>query len=209
MKCLEVLRALGEELELLVATHNEGKTRELAELLADSPLKLRSLKEFPQVEEAEETGETFLENAVLKARHYGSGCGLWTLADDSGLEVDALGGAPGVYSARYGGRAISYAERMALLLRELDATGDEERRARFVCVIALADPRTGAVETFEGVCEGRIADAPRGTGGFGYDPLFIPEGYAQSFGELPPEIKQSLSHRARALSKARRHLLRR
>lgn len=209
MKWLEVLGALSEEVELLVATHNEGKTRELSELLADTPLKLRSLSEFPQVEEAEETGETFVENAVLKARHYGSRCGLWTLADDSGLEVDALGGAPGVYSARYGGRAISYAERMALLLKELNATGDEERRARFVCVIALADPRAGAVETFEGVCEGRIADAPRGTGGFGYDPLFIPEGYAQSFGELPPEIKQSLSHRARALSKARQHLLRR
>ena len=200
---------LSEEVELLVATHNEGKTRELAELLSGIPLRLRSLKEFPRVEEAEETGETFVENAVLKARHYGSRCGLWTLADDSGLEVDALGGVPGVYSARYGGRAISYAERMALLLKELNATNDKERRARFVCVIALADPRTGAVETFEGVCEGRIADAPRGTGGFGYDPLFIPEGHAQSFGELPPEIKQNLSHRARALSKARRHLLRR
>lgn len=200
---------MSEEVELLVATHNEGKTRELAGLLADSPLILRGLKEFPWVEEAEETGATFVENAVLKARHYSSRCGLWTLADDSGLEVEALGGEPGVYSARYGGRGISYAERMSLLLEALAATGDEGRRARFVCVIALADPRTGAVETFEGVCEGRIADAPRGAGGFGYDPLFIPEGHAQSFGELPPEVKQNLSHRSRALSKARRHILRR
>ena len=200
---------MSEEVELLVATHNEGKTRELSDLLADAPLRLRGLKEFPWVEEAEETGATFEENAVLKARHYGSRCGLWTLADDSGLEVEALGGAPGVYSARYGGRGISYAERMGLLLEALAATGDEERRARFVCVIALADPRTGAVETFEGVCEGRIAHAPKGMGGFGYDPLFIPEGHAQSFGELPSEVKQSLSHRARALAKARQHILRR
>ena len=209
MKRAEDSEALSEEVELLVATHNEGKIRELTELLAGVPLKLRGLSEFPWVDEAEETGETFEENAVIKARHYGSRCGLWTLADDSGLEVEALGGAPGVYSARYGGRAISYAERMALLLEELNATGDEERRARFVCVIALSDPRTGEVEAFEGVCEGRIAHAPRGTGGFGYDPLFIPEGYAESFGELPTEVKQSLSHRARALAKARRHILRR
>jgi XTP/dITP diphosphohydrolase len=181
----------------------------LAALLAGLPLKLRGLKELPWIEEAEETGATFEENAVLKARHYSSLSGLRTLADDSGLEVDALGGVPGVYSARYGGRGISYGERMALLLEALEATGDRGRRARFVCVIALADPRTGEVETFEGVCEGRIADAPRGAGGFGYDPLFVPEGYARSFGELPPEIKQSLSHRARALSKARQFLLRR
>ncbi len=206
---MEDSEALSEEVELLVATHNEGKTRELAELLSGIPLRLRSLKEFPWVEEADETGSTFEENAVLKARHYGSLCGLWTLADDSGLEVEALGGVPGVYSARYGGRAISYPERMALLLEELNATGDGERRARFVCVIALSDPRTGEVETFDGICEGRIAQAPRGTGGFGYDPLFIPEGYKQSFGELPSEIKQSLSHRSRALSKARQRLLRR
>jgi XTP/dITP diphosphohydrolase len=199
---------MSEEVELLVATHNEGKTRELVELLAGLPLRLRSLSEMPWIEEAEETGETFEENAVLKARHYGSRSGLWSLADDSGLVVDALGGAPGVYSARYGGRGISYAERMALLLEALGATGDAERRARFVCVIALADPRTGGVETFEGVCEGRIAEAPSGAGGFGYDPLFIPEGYAQSFGELPPEVKQGLSHRARALSKARQFLRR-
>jgi XTP/dITP diphosphohydrolase len=199
---------LGEEVELLVATHNEGKTRELSELLAGVPLKLRNLSEFPWVAEAEETGATFEENAVIKARHYSSLTGLWTLADDSGLEVEALGGAPGVYSARYGGRGISYVERMALLLEALAATGDRGRRARFVCVIALADPRSGEVETFEGVCEGRIADEPRGSGGFGYDPLFIPEGHARSFGELPPEIKQSLSHRARALSQARRHVLR-
>ncbi|HEU4594647.1 MAG TPA: RdgB/HAM1 family non-canonical purine NTP pyrophosphatase [Pyrinomonadaceae bacterium] len=199
---------MREESELLVATHNEGKTRELVELLAGTPLKLRGLSELPWIEEAEETGATFAENAVLKARHYGSLSGLRTLADDSGLAVDALGGEPGIYSARYGGREISYAERMALLLEALDATGDRERRARFVCVIALADPRTGEVETFEGVCEGRIADAPRGTGGFGYDPLFVPEGFTQSFGELPSEIKQRLSHRARALSKARQFLLR-
>lgn len=200
---------MTEEVELLVATNNEGKMRELNALLAKLPLRLRKLSELPRISEAEETGETFTQNAVLKARHYSSRSGLWTMADDSGLEVDALGGAPGVYSARYGGRGISYAERMALLLDSMSASGDASRLARFVCVIALADPLTGEVETFEGVCEGRIADSPRGEGGFGYDPLFIPDGFTQTFGELPSEVKQRLSHRARALEQAHQYLLRR
>lgn len=200
---------MTEEVELLVATNNEGKVRELNALLAQLPLKLRSLTELPSIAEAEETGDTFTQNAVLKALHYCSRSGLWTLADDSGLEVDALGGAPGVYSARYGGREISYAQRMALLLDAMSASGDASRRARFVCVIALADPLTGEVETFEGLCEGYIADAPRGGGGFGYDPLFIPEGFTQTFGELPSEVKRRLSHRARALTQAHQYLLRR
>jgi XTP/dITP diphosphohydrolase len=198
--------ALSEHAELLVATHNAGKVRELTALLEGLPLRLRMLSELPWIAEAEETGDTFAQNAALKARHYCSESGLWTMADDSGLVVDALGGAPGVYSARYGGRGISYAERMALLLEALSASADTERRARFVCVIALAAPHTGEVETFEGVCEGRIAQAPRGTGGFGYDPLFIPDGYTQSFGELPPEVKQRLSHRSRALMQAQSYL---
>jgi XTP/dITP diphosphohydrolase len=205
----EAESALSERGELLVATNNEGKVRELTALLSDLPLHLRTLSELPWIAEAEETGDTFEQNALLKARHYCSESGLWTMADDSGLAVDALGGAPGVYSARYGGRGISYAERMTLLLEALDATGDAERRARFVCVIAVADPLTFEVETFEGVCEGRIAEAPRGTGGFGYDSLFIPDGFTQSFGELPSEVKQRLSHRARALAKAHRYLRRR
>jgi XTP/dITP diphosphohydrolase len=197
---------MNEQTELLVATNNAGKVRELSQLLSDFPLRLRLLGEFSAIEEAEETGETFAENATLKALHYSAHSGLLTLSDDSGLVVDALGGTPGVRSARYAGREATYAERMSKLLGELDATGDEERRARFVCVIAVADPAAGTLHTFEGSCEGRIARAPRGTGGFGYDPLFIPDGHDRTFGELPAEVKHTLSHRARALEQAVRHL---
>jgi len=197
---------MHEPTELLVATNNAGKVRELSLLLADLPLRLRLLSELGEFTEAEETGTTFAENATLKALHYSALGRMLTLSDDSGLSVDALGGAPGVYSARYAGPQATYAERMRKLLDEIAATGDDERRARFVCVIAVADPSTGDLQTFEGTCEGRIARAPRGTGGFGYDPVFIPDGYSQTFGELPDAVKHSVSHRARALAKAARHL---
>jgi XTP/dITP diphosphohydrolase len=197
---------MHKQTELLVATNNEGKVRELSQLLSDFHLRLRLLADFAGVAEAEETGATFAENATLKALHYSAHSGLLTLSDDSGLVVDALGGAPGVYSARYAGREATYAERMSKLLGELEATGDAERSARFVCVIAVADPSTGALHTFEGMCEGRIAREPRGTSGFGYDPVFIPEGHDRTFGELPEQVKHSLSHRARALRLAARHL---
>jgi XTP/dITP diphosphohydrolase len=197
---------MHEHTELLVATNNSGKVRELSQLLSGFPLRLRLLRDFAGVAEAEESGSTFAENATLKALHYSAQSGLLTLSDDSGLVVDALGGAPGVYSARYAGREATYAERMSKLLGELGATGDADRRARFVCVIAVADPSTGALHTFEGTCEGRIAHEPRGAGGFGYDPVFIPEGHGRTFGELPEQVKHSLSHRARALAQAVRHL---
>lgn len=197
---------MHEHTELLVATNNAGKVRELSQLLSGLPFRLRLLGEFAGVTEAEETGATFAENATLKALHYSAHSHLLTLSDDSGLVVDALGGAPGVHSARYAGREATYAERMSKLLGALDATGDAERRARFVCVIAVADPSADTLHTFEGICEGRIARAPRGTGGFGYDPLFIPDGHDKTFGELPEEVKHSLSHRARALAQAARHL---
>ena len=193
--------------ELLVATHNKGKITEIAELLADIPLRLRSLADFPETIEVEETGVTFSENAALKARLYSAQTGIWTLADDSGLEVDALGGAPGVLSARYASPNASDAERNVRLLDELNRTGDPARRARFVCVIAIADPRMDTVNLFTGVCEGRIALSPCGANGFGYDPIFIPEGYEHTFGELSPEIKQRTSHRARALEAAKSFLL--
>src|SRR5215212_9412222 len=189
---------MSEHTELLIATGNAGKVRELSQLLAGAPLRLRLLSEFDGVAEAEETGTTFAENATIKALYYSAHAGLLTLSDDSGLAVDALGGAPGVYSARYAGREATYAERMSRLLGELDATGDTSRRARFVCVIAVADPSAGTLHTFEGACEGCISRAPRGTGGFGYDPLFIPDGHERTFGELPAEVKHTLSHRARA-----------
>jgi XTP/dITP diphosphohydrolase len=187
---------------LLVATRNEGKVREFAEMLAEFDLELRRLSEFPDVPDVEENGATFRENAALKARAYSRQTGLWTLADDSGLEVDALGGAPGVFSARYAGDRASDAQRNRRLLAELEKVGGRDRRARFVCVIALASPTGDEMNFFTGLCEGTIMDEPRGTGGFGYDPLFVPEGYAQTFGELPAEIKNHISHRARALREA-------
>lgn len=193
--------------DLLIATRNQGKIAELRPLLARLPLRLRSLTEFPEIGEVEETGTTFAENATLKAKAYSEQARLWTLSDDSGLEVEALGGAPGVYSARYGGVSLTYDERIKRLLEELSQSGDANRRARFVCVIAIADPQGKIVNLSTGICAGTIAHAPRGTNGFGYDPVFVPEGYEQSFGELSSEIKEEISHRARALAEARAFLL--
>jgi XTP/dITP diphosphohydrolase len=184
---------------LLIATRNRGKVRELEEMLADLPVKLRSLNDFPNVVEPEENGATFIENAELKATYYARQTGLCALADDSGLAVAALGGAPGVLSARYAGAEASDAERIAKLLREIEAA--ENRAARFVCAMAIADA-SGAIKFVgEGVCEGFITDAPRGANGFGYDPIFVPEGFAETFGELSGEVKRQISHRARAVNK--------
>lgn len=192
--------------ELLIATHNPGKIRELSELLSELPLRLRHLSEFPQAGEVEETGETFAANAELKARLYSRRTNLWTLADDSGLEVDALGGAPGVFSARYGGADATDAERNARLLAALSRTDEPHRTARFTCAIALYEPKAEALEIFAGTCEGSIVPHPRGNKGFGYDPLFVPTGYTHTFGELPDELKQRISHRARALLAVRAFL---
>ncbi|PYS52107.1 MAG: non-canonical purine NTP pyrophosphatase, RdgB/HAM1 family [Acidobacteria bacterium] len=192
--------------ELLIATRNEGKVAELRPMLVELPLSLRSLKEFPEIDEVEETGTTFSENAALKARSYAEQTRLWTLSDDSGLEVYALGGAPGVYSARYGGADLSYDERIKRLLDELSQTGSDDRRARFVCVIAIANAQGEIINLSTGTCEGTIARAPRGTNGFGYDPIFVPDDYEQTFGELLAEIKEKISHRAIALEAARSFL---
>jgi XTP/dITP diphosphohydrolase len=193
--------------ELLLATRNAGKLREVRSLLSDLSIHLLNLTEFPETTEVEETGETFAQNAALKASVYARQTGRLTLADDSGLEVDALGGAPGVFSARYAGAGASDAERNARLLAELAHTTETKRRARFVCCIAIADADARIVNISTGICEGHIANEPRGANGFGYDPLFIPDGHAQTFGELSQEIKQQLSHRARALTDARAFLL--
>ena len=197
---------MKKPMELLIATRNAGKLREIQPLLASLQLHLHSLAEFPEVAEVEETGQTFAENAILKARTYATQTHLWTLADDSGLEVDALGGAPGVYSARYGGEGLTDADRTGRLLEALKQSGDADRRARFVCVIAITDPLGEIINLSTGKCEGRIAQAPRGEKGFGYDPVFVPDGYEQSFGELSAEIKEKISHRARALAEARSFL---
>jgi XTP/dITP diphosphohydrolase len=195
--------------ELLIATGNKGKIVEFRSLLASLPLRLRNLAEFPEIREVEETGTTFSDNAVLKASGYAGQTGLWTLADDSGLEVDALDGAPGVFSARYAGESATDSQRIERLLEELSQYGEQERRARFICVIAIADAHGQIVHLSTGRCEGQIIHAPRGTGGFGYDPVFLPQGFNQTFGELSPEIKQSISHRALAMQAARSFLVNR
>ncbi|MDQ4122106.1 MAG: XTP/dITP diphosphatase [Acidobacteriota bacterium] len=192
--------------KILIATGNAGKVREFAELLKDLPIEILGLKHFPEIEEVEETGATFEENAKLKAAGYAVQTGFWTLADDSGLEVEALENAPGVFSARYAGKTASYREKMEKLLAELKKTGDRERKARFVCAIALAAPDGEIVHLESGTCEGQISDKPRGSNGFGYDPVFVPDNFQKTFGELPENIKQEISHRGRATRKIIRFL---
>ncbi len=183
---------------LLIATSNPGKVAELKELLDEHPLSLCDLADFPGILEVDETGQTFNDNARLKARGYALRTGSFTLADDSGIEVVALEGRPGVTSARYAGAGSSDQDKMVKLLSELEMTGSDDRRARFVCSIALADAGGDIILTSEGICEGTIASEPRGSGGFGYDQLFVPNGYHETFGELSAVVKQKISHRARA-----------
>ncbi|MDQ6785960.1 MAG: RdgB/HAM1 family non-canonical purine NTP pyrophosphatase [Acidobacteriota bacterium] len=194
-------------MQIVAATKNIGKVKELKQLLADLSVCLRSLNEFPDVVEAEETGATFTENAVLKAQSYALQTGLWSLADDSGLEVEALGSAPGIFSARYGGASATNEEKIQKLLRQLNAKlSNEERRARFVCAMAISDAKGEIKYLAEEMCGGRIALTPKGTNGFGYDPIFIPDGFEKTFGELSDEIKQKISHRARAAEKIIQYL---
>ncbi|MEO7674043.1 MAG: RdgB/HAM1 family non-canonical purine NTP pyrophosphatase [Pyrinomonadaceae bacterium] len=185
-------------MELLIATSNRGKVREIEELLSATAVRFRSLLDFPGVIEVEETGSTFEENAILKAVGYALQTGLWALADDSGLEIAALGNAPGVLSARYGGDGTGFDQKMSMLLGEMELAHDHRRDARFVCSMALANPDGDIAIKAEGVCEGKIADEPRGNGGFGYDPMFIPARHEKTFGQLSNDIKREISHRALA-----------
>jgi XTP/dITP diphosphohydrolase len=189
-------------MKILVATHNQGKLGEYAELLADLPVEWVSLSDVGIKTDVEETGLTFEENAHIKATAYARKSGLLTLADDSGLEVEALYGAPGVQSARYAGPGASDEDRYRLLLANLEDVPDEKRKARFVCVIAIATPH-GKVFSAEGVRGGYIAREPRGEHGFGYDPVFFVPGYRVTMAELEPEVKNRLSHRALAVKAIR------
>jgi XTP/dITP diphosphohydrolase len=191
---------------LLLGTRNAGKLREIEIILGNIPWPIRSLQEFPDVDVAAEPADTYSENAILKAQFYARETGLCALADDSGLEAAALGGAPGVHSARYAGAGASDADRRSLLLSELAPVPAEFRTARFVCVVAIAMPDGTLLNVSEGTCNGKITFAPRGEGGFGYDPLFVPDGFKQTFAELPDSIKNQISHRARALLKTREFL---
>ena len=190
-------------LDIVLATRNPGKVAELRALLADLPVRLRSAAEVEGAPEVEEDAPTLEGNAAKKARALHAHTGLPALADDTGLEVAALGGAPGVHSARYAGPAADDAANRARLLRDL--AGRADRSARFRTVLAYLDA-AGALHTFEGVCRGRILHEERGTGGFGYDALFVPEGETRTFAELAPEEKNAISHRAQAL-RAFRHAL--
>ena len=184
---------------LVLASGNPGKLRELAALLAPLQLEL-----IPQgdlgIESVEETGSTFLANAVLKARHAATRSGLAALADDSGLEVDALGGRPGVWSARFAGAGASDAANLRRLLEELDGVPDAARQARYQCVIAcVREPADAAPFIASGTWEGRIVHEPQGEGGFGYDPVFLPAGEQRTAAQLPAAVKNARSHRAQAL----------
>ena len=180
---------------VVAATHNKGKLRELRDLLTPHGVALVSAAEL-DLPEPEETGDTFVANALIKARAAISS-GLPALADDSGLVVPALGGAPGIYSARWAGPAKDFRTAMARVEREL---GQQDRRARFVAVLALAWP-DGEEALFRGEAHGHLTFPPKGERGFGYDPIFVPDGYELTFGEMGPELKHQISHRARAFAK--------
>lgn len=190
---------------LVVATRNQGKMREYRQLLADWPVELISLDDAGVTGDVDETGDTFLANARLKASEYARLSNLTTISDDSGLEVHALGGDPGVYSARYGGDACqSDADRVALLLRNLDGLPREQRVARFRCVTAIAAPGGAVIGTVVGSVAGMIQFKPEGEHGFGYDPVFHLPSLGRTIAQVPLEIKNRVSHRADAARKARR-----
>ena len=190
---------------LLLATSNLHKLEEFRAIFSDLPLRLLSLSDLQLAIDVEETGTTYAENAELKAHAYAQVSNILTLADDSGLEIDALGGAPGVQSARYLGSETSYEERFYVILEQLKGLPLDKRSARFRCFIALVEP-SGYIRIVEGVVEGVIADSPRGTNGFGYDPIFFLPELGKTFAELEPEYKNRISHRARAAQSARKLL---
>ncbi|MDZ8119535.1 XTP/dITP diphosphatase [Pontiella agarivorans] len=186
-------------MKLVIATRNAHKLEEIKTIFDFRGLEVLSAFDFPEIPDVVEDADTFEGNACKKARELAVATGCWTLADDSGLEVDALGGAPGVWSARYAGEPCSYEKNNTKLLCELE--GKDDRNARFRTVIALSDPE-GNTETVAGKCEGHIIDQGRGSNGFGYDPLFVPDGYEETFAELDASVKNCISHRANALKAA-------
>ena len=187
-------------MKILIASRNAHKILEIREIFDLPGVEWVSTAAFPDLHDVVEDGATFEANAIKKAVELARATGLWALADDSGLEVAALGNAPGVYSARYAGEPCNHARNNAKLLRDL--SGKADRSARFRCVAALSDP-SGRVETVSGACPGRILDRLRGAQGFGYDPLFVPDGFDQTFAEMGSEQKNRLSHRGRAMTLAK------
>lgn len=192
--------------ELLVATGNTGKVKELAALLSGAGIRLYSLKDFPELPPVIEDGATFEDNAIKKATAAAKATGLTVIADDSGLIVDAIGGRPGVHSARYAGEGADDGANNAKLLSELSGVGRRDRSAAFRCVIALCMPQ-GECHTFTGELRGLILEEPSGSGGFGYDPLFLVPEYGMTLAELPLEAKNRISHRGRAFVKLQEYLV--
>jgi len=186
-------------MKLVIATRNKHKLEEIRSVFRLPSADLLSALDYPDVPDVVEDGITFEANAIKKAVTLAHATGLWALADDSGLEVDALNGAPGIYSARYAGEPVSYPANNRKLLEELEKASN--RRARFRCVIALSSP-DGKAKTVDGRCEGVIAREERGRQGFGYDPLFVPDGFSKTFAEMDADSKNAISHRGRALKKA-------
>jgi XTP/dITP diphosphohydrolase len=184
---------------LVVASHNKGKVREILDLLAPYGITVKGAGELG-LPEPEETGTTFAENAILKARAAALATKAYALADDSGLAVAALGGSPGIYSARWAGETRDFAMAMSKLERQLKELSKTDRTAKFVCSLALSDP-DGKVEVYEGEVHGHVEFPPRGTHGFGYDPIFVADGMHETFGEIDPALKHSISHRANAFKK--------
>jgi XTP/dITP diphosphohydrolase len=191
--------ALHRGSKLVIASHNEGKVRELGELFAPFGIECVSAGSL-DLSEPEETAATFEANALIKSRAAAAASGMFALADDSGLEVEALGGQPGIHSARWGGAEKDFGLAMERVHAELEATGGAYRRANFACALALAAPNGEAV-AFTGKVYGAITWPPRGKRGFGYDPIFVPDGYTETFGEMEPKLKNELSHRMRAFEK--------
>ena len=190
-------------IRVVIGSRNKKKLKEMVALLGDLNLDLTDLTPYPDAPEVEETADTFVGNAALKATQLAPVLGAWVIGEDSGLCVPALGGAPGVYSARYAGTHGDDQANNDKLLREMAALTDADRAAYYVCTAVLADPTGKVVASVEGRCHGTIVTERRGAGGFGYDPLFLVPDHGKTFGELPPEVKQQMSHRAKAFAELR------
>ena len=195
---------LKEKRKIVLATRNKGKMREIAEMLGDLPIQLLSLDDVGFTEDIEETGATFEANALLKAIRVQELTRMPTFADDSGLECDALGGAPGIYSARFAGEHSTDEDNRRKLLHLMEGIPLEKRGAQFTCVIAYVN---SGKHLFAGECKGRISFEEQGTKGFGYDPLFIPNGYTETFAMMSAEVKNALSHRGKAIARLKEYLL--
>lgn len=188
----------------MLATRNQDKIAEITQLLHGMNIELHTLTEFPDAPEVVEDRETLAGNAIKKAREIAEHTGMPAVADDTGLEVDALNGAPGVYSSRYSGENATYADNVRKLIHELEGVSSERRTARFRCVVALVDGND--TQTVDGVCKGVIIETPRGDKGFGYDPVFYVPEYGQTFAEMKPELKNEISHRAKAFAALKQEL---